>query len=245
MCTIVFAYGVFDGFAVASNRDESYGREYALPGCRERTDGWVFAPRDERAGGTWIGFNANGVFVTLSNLPGEGGGKRGGTRSRGALVDELLRALSVEEARRVLRNSYDRHEYEGFNVVVASPDDCFVGVNDGSLRFVEPDPGIGVVTNSPFDEPDDKALRVSEAVPEPHPNIDPVDWLDDMRPLLADHELGVCVHGDGRGTTSSNLVYSAPEPDGSYWLFADGAPCETSYGRVFPTHRGKSFNLSR
>ncbi|MCX2818511.1 NRDE family protein [Haladaptatus sp. F3-133] len=240
MCTVVFAYGVFDGVAVASNRDESYGRSYSLPGRRQNADGWSFAPRDERAGGTWIGFNGEGVFVTLSNLPVE----RDDARSRGSLVDELLRAPSVEKAQRVLRNSYDRYTYEGFNVVVASSDDCFVGVNDSGLRTVEPDGGVHVVTNSPFDDPDEKARRVAEAVDDPRRYHTPIDWLDSVRPVLADHDLGVCVHGDGRGTTSSNLVYTAPQADGSYWLFADGAPCGTTYRRVFPD-RGKSFNLRR
>jgi uncharacterized protein with NRDE domain len=235
MCTIVFAYGIFDGVAVASNRDESYGRAYAVPGRREYADGWLFAPRDERAGGSWIGFNHEGVFVTLSNLPEE----RDSARSRGVLVDELLRTPSVDEARRVLRDSCDRHAYEGFNVVVASSEDCFVGVNHDGLRVVEPDDGVHVVTNSPFDDSDEKARRVAESVPEPR-NLNPVDWLDATRPVLADHDSGVCVHGDGRGTTSSNLVYTASEPEASYWLFADGAPCRTSYGRVFPGP-GKEF----
>lgn len=230
MCTIVFAHGVFEGVACASNRDESYGREYALPGRRERRKGWVFAPRDEREGGTWIGFNDDGVFVTLSNLPVE----RDDARSRGALVDELLRSPTVEEARRVLRNSYDQHTYEGFNVVAASSDDCFVGINDDGLRLVEPGDGVHIVANTPFDDPGDKVRRVADAVPSPYLYDDARGWIDAVRPVLANHELGVCVHGEGRGTTSSNLVHVAPEADASYWAFADGAPCGTAYERVYP-----------
>jgi uncharacterized protein with NRDE domain len=241
MCTIVFAYGVFDGFAAASNRDESYGREYALPGRREHSDGWKFAPRDERAGGTWIGFNDDGVFVTLSNLPV----RRDGARSRGALVDDLLCASSVSDARDTLRETYDEHVYEGFNAVVASPDECFVGINDEGLRIIEPDTGVHVVTNSPFDDPDEKARRVAETVPEADPFRTPHDWLDATRSVLTDHDIGVCVHDDERGTTSSNLVYVDPNTHESHWLFADGAPCETSYGRVFPFSRGKSYNPRR
>jgi uncharacterized protein with NRDE domain len=240
MCTIAFAYGVFDGVAVASNRDESYGRGYALPGRRDRPRGWLFAPRDERAGGTWVGFNDDAVFVTLSNLPV----RRDDARSRGALSDELLRASSVGEARRVLRSSYERHTYEGFNVVVASPEDCFVGVNDGELRVVEADEGVSVVTNSPFDNPDQKARSVADALPDARAyTTDPYGWLDAARPLLADHSLGVCAHDGDRGTTSSNLVYVAPEPDESLWLFADGAPCASSYAPVFPSPpaSGKEF----
>ncbi|MDY6780913.1 MAG: hypothetical protein SV760_10340 [Halobacteria archaeon] len=44
----------------------------------------------------------------------------------------------------------------------------------------------------------------------------------------------VCVHGDDRGTTSSNLVdLPHREPEESSYYFADGKPCETEYERVF------------
>lgn len=230
MCTIIFAYGVFEGFAVASNRDESYERGFSPPEKRERDDGWVFAPRDDRAGGTWIGFNDDGVLVTLSNLPVY----YDEARSRGKLCDDLLRASTVEEARSLLRETYTRHEYEGFNIVVGSSEACFVGVNDGSLRVVEPDEGVNVVTNSPFDDNGGKAERVADAVPDPSGHETARSWLEAIRPLLADHERNVCVHDEGRGTTSSNLVYVASEPRESTWLFADGAPCETEYETYTP-----------
>lgn len=229
MCTIVFAYGVFDGLAVASNRDESYGRGFAPPEVRRDEGGWLCAPRDELEGGTWIGFNDEGVVVTLSNLPVYDDE----TRSRGALVDDLLRSPTVADARERLRDSYARHDYEGFNVVAASSEDCFVGVNDGDLRVVEPDEGVHVVANTPFDDPGEKTRRVSDAISEPDGDTDPGDWLDSVRPVLADHDLRVCVHDEERGTTSSNLLYVGSDPCESSWLFADGAPCETSYESSF------------
>jgi len=229
MCTIIFAYGVFDGFAVASNRDESYGRGFTPPEKCDTEDGWICAPRDGREGGTWIGFNDEGVVVTLSNLPVY----EDDARSRGVLCDDLLSAPTVDDALSLLRESYAEHTYEGFNVVVASSDACFVGVNDGELRFVEPDEGVHVVANTPFDDPGDKTRRVADAAPSPAAD-DPDDWLDATRPLLADHDIGVCVHDDERGTTSSNLLYVAPDPGESSWLFADGAPCTSTYDRVFP-----------
>ena len=225
MCTIIFAYGVFEGFALASNRDESYGRGFTPPKKRETEDGWVVAPRDERAGGTWIGFNDEGVVVTLSNLPVYDDK----ARSRGKLCDDLLRASTVENARSLLRDTYKTHDYEGFNVVVGSPDDCFVGINDGDLRLTEAEEGFNVVTNSPFDDPSTKTERVADVVPDPYAHETADDWLEATSPLLADHERNVCVHQEGRGTTSSNLLYVTPDARESSWLFADGHPCENSY----------------
>jgi uncharacterized protein with NRDE domain len=232
MCTIIFAYGVFDGFALASNRDEAYGRGFTPPERRETEDGWVVAPRDERAGGTWIGYNDDGLVVTLANLPVY----YDEARSRGKLCDDLLRASTVEEARNLLHETYATHDYEGFNVVVGSPDACFVGVNDGDLRIVEAEEGVNVVTNSAFDDIGEKAKTVADAVPDPYGHVNAHDWLEATRPLLADHERNVCVHDDENryGTTSSNLLYVAPNPRDSSWLFADGAPCETPYEKMFP-----------
>jgi uncharacterized protein with NRDE domain len=227
MCTIIFAHGVFEGFALASNRDESYDRSFSPPEKRETSDGWAAAPCDDRAGGTWMGFNDDGVVVTLANLPVY----RDEARSRGKLCDDLLRASTVEEARSLLRETCACHVYEGFNVVVGSPDGSFVGVNDGDLRLIEADEGVNVVTNSAFDDPGKKAERVAEAVSSPYEHTTAEGWLEAMRPLLVDHERNVCVHDEEkrRGTTSSNLLYVAPDAHESTWLFADGAPCETEY----------------
>lgn len=227
MCTIIFAHGVFEGFALASNRDESYDRSFSPPEKRETGDGWVVAPRDEREGGTWIGFNDDGVVVTLANLPVY----HDEARSRGKLCDDLLCASTVGEARSLLHETYARHEYEGFNVVVGSSEACFVGVNDGDLRVVGAEEGVNVVTNSAYDDPGKKAESVADAVPDPYAHETAEDWLEATRPLLADHERNVCVHDDenGRGTTSSNLLYVASDPRSSSWLFADGAPCGTEY----------------
>lgn len=225
MCTIIFAHGVFEGFALASNRDESYGRRFTPPEKRETNDGWVVAPRDERAGGTWIGFNDDGVVVTLANLPVYDDE----ARSRGRLCDDLLRASSVNEARDILRDTYARHDYEGFNVVVGSHDACFVGVNDGELRVVEPDEGVNVVTNSAFDDPGKKASSVAAELPHPEEFATQEDWLDETKAVLSSHDPEVCVHDESRGTTSSSLVSVYENPADASFLFADGHPCTNPY----------------
>jgi uncharacterized protein with NRDE domain len=201
MCTIIFAYGVFEGFALASNRDESYGRSFLPPSVTTHADGWHIAPTDDREGGTWVGYNEAGVVVTLSNLPVYDDE----TRSRGKLCGDLLRTSSVDEARSLLRETYERHDYEGFNVVVGSPNDCFVGVNDGELRVVEPENGVHVATNSAFDDPGKKASAVATELSPPEEYATQEDWLDETRTVLSSHDPEVCVHDPGHDFVVSRL----------------------------------------
>jgi len=241
MCTIIFAHGVSEGFAVASNRDEEYGRDFSPPSLVETDEGWYVAPQDDREGGTWLGYNDAGVVVTLSNLPvSPSDVPEDELRSRGKLVVDLLRARSVEVALEELRASFEHHEYAGCNIVVGSSRDCFVGVNEADgegARLVRPSEGVGVVTNSPFDDPSGKALSVAEAAPSPSDHDDAHDWLDATRPLLASHEdPTVCVHDESndRGTTSSSLLYVPEYPRRASFRFADAPPCATEYVECTP-----------
>lgn len=239
MCTIIFAYGVFDGFAVASNRDEEYGRGFSPPSTVEHEDGWYIAPHDRRKGGTWLGYNSRGVIATVSNLPVNPSGKNEERlRSRGNLLTDLLREPSVGDALSELRSSFDRHDYAGFNIVIASTEDCFVAVNDADagVRILRPSEGVHVVTNSPFDNPGQKARETKETVPPTDEYTRATDWLHGIRPLLASHgDPEVCVHDDKnrRGTTSSSLLFVPGSREPSF-NFADGSPCMSSYAEYTP-----------
>jgi hypothetical protein len=68
----------------------------------------------------------------------------------------------------------------------------------------------------------------------PEPGADAGAWLDRAAAVLADHEFGVCVHGDDYGTRSSSLIRLGDADGGldARYLFADGPPCETPYRPV-------------
>ncbi|MDP6943716.1 MAG: NRDE family protein, partial [Myxococcota bacterium] len=103
MCTVIIATRVWSELPllVASNRDEALARP-SLPPSRWR-DGMV-APRDERAGGTWIGVSDVEVVAAVTNRFGPTADPA--RRSRGELVPMALEAPSAEEAaRRIARIS--------------------------------------------------------------------------------------------------------------------------------------------
>ena len=169
MCTLTLAWQAFPDapVVVAANRDEAVDRPSRPPAYVE-TDPTVFAPLDERAGGTWMGVNDRGVFVGITNRWVEG---LAGERSRGRLVRDCLRAGSAAAAARVAERAVREDEYAGFNLVVADagpgwrdagdearvddarshdrddPSAAILLEWDGRLSVTTLDPGVHVVVN--------------------------------------------------------------------------------------------------
>lgn len=243
VCTLVLAWQALSDapVVVAANRDEVLDRPASPPGLREGPPRYV-APRDDEAGGTWIGYNEHGLFVGLSNRWSES--DLTGERSRGLLVDDLLHAEDADAAAALLETAVAGTVYEPFNVVVADAKQAIVFAWDGVLSLDELTPGVHAVLNAGWDDRFEGSTGREEAVLR---QIDSArrlrehlavrdgetaeDWLGRARVALADHEFGVCVHRDGYGTRSSSLIALYAD-GGSSYAFADGPPCETAYGPV-------------
>jgi uncharacterized protein with NRDE domain len=250
VCTLTLAWQVFPDspVVVAANRDERRDRPSEPPRRAESTP-TVVAPRDARAGGTWIGYNDAGVFVGITNRWVEGATPE---RSRGLLVDDALREPDATAAARLVERSVDANGYDGFNLVVADANAAFLFEWDGHLRVTQLDPGVHVVVNSgaalggggavtdAFVAPGDpeRADRANEQAENartvrtaltPEPGEGASEWLDRAATVLADHEFGVCLHENGYGTRSSSLIRLG---DRDEYRFAPGPPCETAYESV-------------
>ncbi len=136
MCTLIVMKDVFEEYplVVASNRDEHPQRPSAAPKFWT-DDPKIFAPRDLVLGGTWIGVNRYGVFAALTNLDGTPHKK--GLGSRGRLLANALRHPSARSAKDWLDGHLDDRDigffsppprYNGFNLVLADGDDCYLVV---------------------------------------------------------------------------------------------------------------------
>ncbi|WP_313690977.1 NRDE family protein [Halorarum halobium] len=260
MCTLTLAWRSFPeaSVVVAANRDEALNRPSEPP--RELEPG-VVGPRDAEAGGTWIGYNDDGLFVGVTNRWVDG---LGSSRSRGLLVRDCLREASADGAASLVEESCVEHDYDGFNLVLADRDDALLLEWDGTLGVTELGEGIHVVGNVGFDgtyyEPPDRAdiaerqarnARKLAAELGPFPDETAEEWLERAGEALGDHEFGVCIHGDvsdsgtasdgtsdesggGYGTRSSSLVIVGDDGSRRY-DFADGPPCETAYEPLIET----------
>jgi uncharacterized protein with NRDE domain len=242
VCTLIVAWRVFEEapVCVAANRDEATDRPSSPPE-RWTGDPPVVAPRDERAGGTWLGYNAAGVAVAVTNrwTPGEG------DRSRGLLVEDALGARSAREAIDVVEAELADREYAPFHLLAADGDSCTLVAHDAEDETPHRhrlDPGVHVVVNVGFDgewfvperrpeagrEQAANAERVRETL-RPRSGETAAEWTQRAGGVLGDHDYGVCIHGDGFGTRSSSLLRLGDDP---VFEYADGPPCEAPFRRV-------------
>jgi len=249
VCTLAIAWQCLPEtpIAVAANRDERFDRPASAPTTYRETP-LVIAPRDETAGGTWIGYNEFGLFVGITNRWVD----REGVRSRGALVADCLSYSTVEEASSFVADTVLKHRYAGFNLMLADATDAILFEYDGTLRKTVFDPGVHVVVNVGADgsrfestsHPDrgtaqaaaativrnELAVKTGETTEA---------WLKRAGAVLGDHEFGVCIHGDGFGTRSSSLISLQTDGDRirDRYLFASGPPCQTAFEPISETDR--------
>jgi uncharacterized protein with NRDE domain len=161
MCLIVFAWQVVPGvpLVAAGNRDEFYDRPATA------ADWWsdhpqVYAGRDMRGGGTWLGVTRDGRFAAITNIraPSE---KREDAPSRGALVAGYL-AGSAEPDDYIASIAADAHKFNGFNLLVGTREKLiwYSNANADDLRNGKPlAPGIYGLSNATLDTPWPKVVR--------------------------------------------------------------------------------------
>lgn len=239
MCTLVVSAQRVPGFplVVVANRDEMLDR--ASSGPRAWSDGPLrfVAPRDEVAGGTWLGWNEAGVFVGITNRYL---GPRDATRaSRGSLVVDALAYGSAREIHAAMRR-VEPTRFNGFHLVYADEREVLATVSDGrELAQLVLGAGLSIVTERSFGAGDDRGrvrrilaswARVSAGVFDP----------SRLAHVLAEHDddpmSATCVHlDDARYGTRSSMILAAPRrepPSAATMLWAGGPPCQTPFGPI-------------
>jgi uncharacterized protein with NRDE domain len=161
MCLIVFAWKVIPGcpLIAAANRDEFYDRP-AAPASWWQDHPQVFAGRDLRGGGTWLGVSRAGRFAALTNIraPSE---RRDGAPSRGALVADYLSGDDTPQEY-VARIKAGTDDFNGFNLLIGDEDTMiwYSNRDRGDARNGAPlEPGIYGLSNDRLDAPWPKVVR--------------------------------------------------------------------------------------
>jgi uncharacterized protein with NRDE domain len=229
MCTLVlrFAPGTAAPVVVAANRDEALGREASGPALwpGER----FVAPRDDEAGGTWLGLNADGVFVAVTNRFGVS--REPDRESRGALVVEALRASSVHAIHARLA-SLPPSRFNAFHLLYADASEAAVTWSDGgSVQQQLLKPGFHIVTERSLGGDDRARTELIRAELGPWwqaPTPPPVEALMALLRLRNEKDPlgGTCVHVPtfDYGTRSSTVLVRAQPLVGSRYFACDTSP---------------------
>lgn len=223
MCLLLIAHRHHPDYALvlAANRDEFYNRP-TRPLTQWEDAPHVFAGRDERSGGTWLGMTLSGRLGAITNfrdpkvqLPD--------ARSRGELVSGFLAGNEnpldyLENVRRM------DDQYNGFNLMVGTPEHlCYYSNRGGEIISLSP--GIFGLSNHLLDTPWPKVVKSKASMARllgAENADDPQMWFkmlsDTDHPpdsALPDTGVGlewerllssIFIRSDGYGTLSSALI---------------------------------------
>jgi len=234
MCTLIASVRQHPRvpLVVAANRDEVLDRPARGP-FRWPNEPFV-APRDEQAGGSWLGLNRFGLFVGVTNRAFVE--RRPERESRGALVVEALRASSARALHASLA-ALSPTRFNAFHLLYADATEAFVTWSDGArVQQQVLAPGLHVVTERSLGGDDHaRTSLIREAWPAVSPPGGP-PRPEALMGLLArsrpDDPLGgVCVEAPAfnYGTRSSLVLFLHEPVSQSRFYWADGRPDRTPF----------------
>src|SRR5688500_7660979 len=161
MCTIITLFQVHPAFplVIAANRDERYERPSSGPELLAEPRA-VVAGRDQLAGGTWFGVNAQGVAIAIADQglavsePSRDGARRNRPppdptkRSRGLLVLDALACSSVEAVSTLLADQ-PADRYNPFSLLHADARQATIGHHvRGPIELRQLAPGVDVMVSA-------------------------------------------------------------------------------------------------
>lgn len=173
MCLVAFSWKVHPEFPllISANRDEFFDRPAAPLHIWESG---IFAGKDLRGGGTWMGFHPEGKWALLTNFRDFTQLKTFQT-SRGSLVLDFLQK-SVSPENYLDRIASAKDQYDGFNLLCSDGEKLFYYSNHG-LDPTEVPPGIHALSNNLLDVPWPKTELAKKQMADLKPEDFNVDML--------------------------------------------------------------------
>ncbi|SHM35943.1 Uncharacterized conserved protein, contains NRDE domain [Cyclobacterium lianum] len=173
MCLISFNWQQHPEYklVLTANRDEFYERPSK---ALHRWDSGIYAGKDLKEGGTWLGFHPDGRFAALTNFR-DIANEKPRERSRGELVTGFLngKKTPLDYLHEVATVG---SSYNGFNLLVASGEEMYVYSNYGGDILQVP-PGVHAISNAYLDSPWPKVIQAKNQL---------VSLLDRKNPELDD-----------------------------------------------------------
>ncbi len=232
MCTLIAAFHLFPRWplVIAANRDEHLDRASSPPRIWPGNPRFI-APRDDVAGGTWLGLNERGLFVGVTNRFGVPRDER--RQSRGKLVVEALAQSSAGSLHgRLAALPADR--FNAFHLFYADKSAAYVTWSDGEkLHQEELAPGLQIVTERSLGGDDHARTELIRSNwHQVNPSNASEDELANLLRLHAPEPVGgTCIHAPAfnYGTRSSAILFLDDSVAASRLFWAEGNPCTTAY----------------
>ncbi len=235
MCTVIIIARAFPDYplVIAHNRDEMLDRPWSGPRSFGH-DPIIVAPRDESAGGTWIGLNDAGLVVTITNRMWRTTGE---PPSRGLLCQHALECSNVSAARARVEAGVATAPHHGFNLLLADRERVvLLQCGAEGLTTTELEAGTHLLTSlHDLNPPLLAELRqTAQQAVSAAPNLATLEA--GLLPVMRDHRkfdplYSVCKHGETYGTRSAALIALAAD-GGAVLRFANGQPCEQPLATV-------------
>ncbi|OGD44983.1 hypothetical protein A3K69_00845 [Candidatus Bathyarchaeota archaeon RBG_16_57_9] len=241
MCTLIVLHRLLGNYPVVALHNRYLGKDTVEEPPR-RTGGVVY-PVDVASGGTWIGFNDEGLLLAITNQETQNLDKPG--RSRGLLALDILRdCATADEARDILLDPASRKPYRTGNFAVLDAEAGHHVVWDAGTHHYPVEPGVfamGTVTIVPGIQWSDRSRSLYESsvrrVARAHELLDGYkprsieEAVETMMRVSADHahgrtESSICWHHPDYMQTSSTIMAPGPE---SRVLYCSGNHCENPY----------------
>jgi uncharacterized protein with NRDE domain len=221
---------------LAANRDEYLDRPTQGPGLLRQAPA-VWGGRDIRAGGTWLGVNAHGLVVGLTNRRTDTTPDNDPSlRSRGLLCLDMLQYRSAGEVVSVLSQEFPGR-YNAFNLFIVDQYEAYWTAYEGTLQTHRLTPGLHILANGNINDFETRRIRRARHLLQRTERAELPTLLPLLERVCRDHEVGVrdrdtiCMHRPQRnyGTRSSTILALTPDFQGSVYRYADGQPCRTPY----------------
>ena len=244
MCTVAVFYRQLRDWpiVVAQNRDALADRAANPPSVLNEAP-LVFGPQDITSSGTWIGVNASGLLLALTNGYQADRDRYAADLSRGLLVLNVLKeAEETEGALELASHICATNRMKHFHLFVADRRSLFKMEYDGRMRVEELAAGRHFHYSSGYDDGTVRRRRVRRLgnllADRALGSLE--ECLTELKAACGDHfennvpsQTSICMHGTDRRTTSSTII-ALPETTNRRDVvceYLSGYPCENEYRR--------------
>ncbi|MEX0937154.1 MAG: NRDE family protein [Pirellulales bacterium] len=232
VCLLAIYYRHVPGapIVLAANRDESRRRPSLSPDLRE--DQRLLCGLDAQAGGTWLGVNADGLVVAVTNRPAPPAPAV--ARSRGLLAMDLLHTGSASKAVELAMRELDTEHYAGVNYLCTDAQSCAVVCGGLQPQVIDMPPGLHLLTNGDPDDVDDSRQKISRRLMVEREPSRVEDFLNRAKLVFSGKAhpptaAKMVLNQPWRGTISSTIIAITDDPHQAAYLYADGPPDSEPY----------------